>query len=294
VSRRSKRKAAAAARPDGASKRKRKAQAAPEEEGEQSELRMTLTEHLAELRSRIIKSVLAIALGALLIMVFWDRGVFAFLRHPYDTFCQGVHGQAFCSDGKGNFLADDPLGPFGTRVSVAGWGGLIFALPVVLWQLWRFVVPGLHSKEKKYAGPFIVSSVVLFAFGAAIAYWLLAKSLQFLLSWGGSGYTVALSVNKYLRLLTLMMIAFGTGFLFPVLLVFLQLVNVLTPRTLLKYWRHATVAVIVVAAVITPSGDLFSLFGLAIPMWIFFWASIAIGAVLRRNRTKEPTAAGVG
>ena len=286
MSRRSKRKAAAAARPDGASKRKKqKAKAAVADEADKNELRMTLTEHLAELRSRIIKSVLAIALGALLVFTFWNQ-ILAFLRRPYDQFCTTLKGQQACQ-----FLATDPLGPISARMGVAGWGGLVVALPVVLWQLWRFVVPGLHAKEKKYAAPFIVSSVLLFALGAAIAYWLLAKSLQFLIAWGGPGFTVAFSIDKYIRLLTLMMLAFGTGVLFPVLLVFLQLVNVLTPRILLKYWRHATVAIIVIAAVITPSGDLFSLFGLAIPMWIFFWASIAVGALVRRGRARDAAAA---
>ena len=240
--------------------------------------RMTLTQHLAELRNRIVKSVLAITLGALLVFIFWNP-VLNFLRQPYVDFCRTQKDKC-----PANFLATDPLGPFLVRTRIAMWGGIVLALPVVLWQIWRFVVPGLHAKEKKYAAPFIVSSVVLFAFGSAIAYVLLSKSLEFLIAWGGTGFTVAFSVDKYIRLLTLMMLAFGTGFLFPVLLVFLQLVGVLTPRILLKYWRHATVAVIVIAAVITPSGDLFSLFGLAIPMWIFFWASIAIGAVLTRKR----------
>ena len=252
--------------------------------------RMTLTEHLAELRSRIIKSVLAIALGAVIIFIFWTP-VLNFLSHPYDTFCEAAKNQQFCTTEGGQFLATDPLGPFTARTRVAAWGGLVMALPVVLWQVWRFVVPGLHAKEKKYAAPFIVSSVLLFLFGAAIAYWLLAKSLKFLFDWGGDGFQVAFSIDKYIRLLTLMMLAFGTGFLFPVLLVFLQLVNVLTPRTLLRYWRHATVAVILVAAVITPSGDLFSLFGLAVPMWLFFWVSIGIGWLVRRKR---PDAAPAG
>ena len=189
MSRRSKRKAAAAARPDGASKRKKqKAKAAVADEADKNELRMTLTEHLAELRSRIIKSVLAIALGALLVFTFWNQ-ILAFLRRPYDQFCTTLKGQQACQ-----FLATDPLGPISARMGVAGWGGLVVALPVVLWQLWRFVVPGLHAKEKKYAAPFIVSSVLLFALGAAIAYWLLAKSLQFLIAWGGPGFTVAFSI----------------------------------------------------------------------------------------------------
>ena len=282
------RKKSAAAADDGSGgRRSKRARAATQVvDAESGDMRMTLTQHLAELRSRIIKSVLAVALGALLLMVFWDP-VLDFLKQPYDTFCNTLKNQDSCT-----FLATDPLGPLSARISVASWGGLVLALPVVLWQLWRFVVPGLHAKEKKYAGPFVIASVVLFAFGAALAYWLLAKSLLFLIAWGGPGFQVAFTIDKYIRLLTLMMLAFGTGFLFPVLLVFLQLVGVLTPRTLLHYWRHATVAVIVVAAVITPSGDLFSLFGLAIPMWVFFWASIAIGALLRRNKTKQAAAAG--
>jgi sec-independent protein translocase protein TatC len=253
--------------------------------------RMTLTEHLAELRSRIIKSVLAVAICATLIFIFWDP-VLEFLRGPYDSFCRAAkEGTCLVQDGQGKFLATDPLGPFLARTRVAGWGGVVLALPVVLWQIWRFVVPGLHAKEKKYAAPFVVASVVLFAFGSAIAYWLLSKSLQFLISWGGSGFQVAFTIDKYIRLLTLMMLAFGTGFLFPVLLVFLQLVGAVTPRTLLKYWRHATVAVILTAAVITPSGDLFSLFGLAVPMWIFYWASIGIGWLIRRNKPTADAAA---
>ena len=265
---------------------KRKAKSA---EADPVEDRMTLTEHLRELRSRIVKSVLAVALGALLVFIFYNQ-VLGFLKRPYIDFCSTQKNKCVA-----NFLATDPLGPILVRTSISAWGGVVLALPVVLWQVWRFVVPGLHAKEKKYAAPFILSSVLLFAFGAAIAYWLLSKSLQFLISWAGPGFTVAFSVDKYIRLLTLMMLAFGTGFLFPVLLVFLQLVGVVTPRTLVKYWRHATVAVIVVAAVITPSGDLFSLFGLAIPMWIFFWASIGIGAILRRNKggaSDEAAAAG--
>ena len=136
---------------------------------------------------------------------------------------------------------------------------------MVLWQIWRFVVPGLHAKEKKYAAPFVVSSVVLFLFGPPSPTGCCRSRSSSSSGGVAPGFQVAFTIDKYIRLLTLMMLAFGTGFLFPVLLVFLQLVGAVTPRTLLKYWRHATVAVILTAAVITPSGDLFSLFGLAVP-----------------------------
>lgn len=241
--------------------------------------RMTLTEHLAELRARIIKSLLALVIGAALVFAFYNR-VLNFLSQPYFDFCESLKGKSTCT----GFLALDPLEPFLTRTRISMWGGIIIGLPVILWQIWRFVVPGLHAKEKKYAAPFVVSSVLLFLFGSLIAYWILSKSLEFLINWGGADFQVSFTIEKYIRLLTLMMLAFGTGFLFPVLLVFLQLVRVLTPRKLLGWWRHATVLIILAAAVITPSGDVFSLFGLAVPMWIFYWAAILIGWLATRKK----------
>lgn len=242
--------------------------------------RMTLTEHLAELRARIIKSLLALVIGAALVFAFYNR-VLHFLSEPYRDFCSALKDSSRCGAG---FLAMDPLEPFLTRTRISMWGGIIIGLPVILWQIWRFVVPGLHAKEKKYAAPFVISSVLLFLFGAFIAYLILSKSLEFLITWGGADFQVSFTIEKYIRLLTLMMLAFGTGFLFPVLLVFLQLVRVLTPRKLLGWWRHATVLIILAAAVITPSGDVFSLFGLAIPMWIFYWAAILIGWLATRKK----------
>ena len=107
------------------------------------------------------------------------------------------------------------------RMKVAGYGGLALALPVVLWQLWQFVTPGLYENERKYALPFVASSVALFAMGAYIAYWTFPKALEFLINIGGD-VTPMFSPNKYLSLITLMMLGFGLGFEFPILLVFLQ------------------------------------------------------------------------
>ena len=96
---------------------------------------------------------------------------------------------------------------------------------MLLWQIWRFVVPALHAKEKKYAIPFILSTVALFALGGYIAYWTLDKALEFLISWSGSGVKANYQVSEYVNLVGLMVFAFGIGFEFPVLLVFLQLVG---------------------------------------------------------------------
>ena len=149
-----------------------------------------------------------------------------------------------------------------------------------MWQLWRFIVPALHAKEKRYAIPFVMSSVLLFLLGGFIAYATLEKALEFLISWGGDDVDQAFQVSRYIRLVGLMVAAFGVGFLFPVLLVFLQLVGVLTPRTLLGYWRFAIVGIFVLAAVITPSGDPISLLALSLPMIVLYFLSILVGWVV--------------
>jgi sec-independent protein translocase protein TatC len=243
---------------------------------------MTFTEHLGELRDRLIKSILAIGAGAIIVFLFYDP-ILTFLGGPYEDFCRATPDQ--CSLG-GDFIITGPLDGFGIRLKVAGWGGLALALPVVLWQLWRFITPGLHPKEKKYAVPFILSAVVLFFLGAAVAYWTLPKALDFLISFSGSSVTSAFTPNSYISFIVLMMAAFGISFLFPVLLVFLELAGVVTPKTLSGFRRYAWVIIVIFAAVITPSGDPYSMLALAVPMVVFYELSILIGRLIMRSRAK--------
>ncbi len=243
--------------------------------------RMTLTEHLAELRTRIIRALLAVVIGIIVMLAAYDW-VLDFLREPYYNLCDG-RPELTCE-----LVFISPLEGFSTRLSVSTYGGLLLALPVLMWQLWQFIVPALHAKEKKYAIPFIGSSVLLFALGAFLAYWTLEKALEFLIDWAGDDVEALFRVGEYIRLVGLMVAAFGIAFQFPVLLVGLQLVGVLTPRTLLKGWRYAIMGCFVVAAVITPSGDPFSMLALALPMTLFYAISILIGYIfLRRKRANE-------
>jgi sec-independent protein translocase protein TatC len=241
--------------------------------------RMTLRDHLAELRVRIVRSMLAVTLGVVIMLAFYDP-VLRFLLRPYHSLC--LRRPSLGCDGKLYGLG--PLDGFSTRISVSLYGGLIIAFPVVLWQIWRFIVPGLHAKEKKYAIPFIISTIALFALGGYIAYWTLDKALEFLISWSGAGVGQVFQVSKYISLVGLMVAAFGIGFEFPVLLVFLQLVGVLTPQTLLKGWRYAIMAIFVIAAVITPSGDPISMLALAVPMSVFYLCAIVVGLILQRRK----------
>ena len=190
------------------------------------------------------------------------------------------------------FIATEPLQAFGLRIKMAGYIGLALAMPVVVWQVWRFVTPGLHPHEKKYAIPFTVSALILFIGGASVAYFVLNPTLQFLTTIGGSQIEPFYTASSYVTLIIWMMLGFGLGFEFPVLLVALQMIGVLSPKQLLKWWRQAIVVITVIAAVITPSGDPISLIALALPMLLLYAIAIGIGAVILalRKRTNRKNA----
>ena len=233
---------------------------------------MSIIEHLTELRTRLVISGVAVAVGAVVAFVLYNH-ILDFLIEPYcDTLPRGEPCTLYITD---------PLEGFATRLKVATWGGFLLASPIVLYQLWRFITPGLNPNEKRYAIPFVASSVTLFCLGALLARYTFPRALDFLLAVGGDLEPI-LSPSKYLRLVILVAVAFGVAFLFPVLLVFLQLAGVLTSRRLSSWRRPAVVGIFIVAAVITPSQDPYSLFALAGPMYVFYEASILIGRALKK------------
>lgn len=243
---------------------------------------MNIIDHLSELRMRIVRSMLAIAVGATVILVFYDF-VLGVLTQPYRDICL-VRPDFNCD---GSLYALGPIEGLSARMRISGYGGLIIALPVIMWQLWKFIVPAMNKNEKKYTIPFIASSVVLFASGGYLAYWTLDKALEFLISWSGADVEQTYQISKYISLVALMVLAFGIGFLLPVLLVFLQIVGVITPQTLLKQWRISIMVIFAVAAVITPSGDPVSMLALAVPMSILFLIAVLIGYIVQRRRRKS-------
>jgi len=251
---------------------------------------MTLVEHLAELRMRIIRAGLAIMAGTILVVAFYDR-VMRWLTAPYVDLCVR-RGPEFCglpADADPHdvsLVILDPIEGFATRLKVSFYGGIILALPVVLWQLWKFVVPALHKHERRYAVSFVRSTVVLCAAGGYVAYWGLDKALEFLIDWAGDGINPTFQVQAYVRLVTLMVAAFGIGFTIPVLLVFLQMLGVVRPATLLGAWRYAIVLTVLIAAMITPSGDPISLAALAVPMTVLYFVAILIGWLFQRRRAR--------
>ncbi|MGI8430250.1 MAG: twin-arginine translocase subunit TatC [Solirubrobacteraceae bacterium] len=249
---------------------------------------MTLIEHLIELRSRIIKCALAVAIGAALGWIVYVP----VLRFLTDPLRQLSNNSSQLFPGTGKLLATDPLEPFAIRIKVSAYLGIFLAMPVLLWQFWRFIAPGLYSNEKKYAMSFVASALALFAAGSAIAYWTLPKAIDFLSTVGGSDFVNGYSAQKYLMLILYMMLAFGGGFEFPIVLIFLQLAHVVTYQQLNGFRRWAYVLVAVLAAVITPSTDPISMCALMFPMWIFYEVAILFGYVrMRRQRRAAAKAA---
>ena len=243
---------------------------------------MSLVAHLSELRMRLVRILLSVALGAVILLIFYDP-LLRFLTQPYRNLCT----QRLDFKCTGTLYALGPLEGLTQRMRIAGYGGIILSIPVIMWQLWRFIVPALNTKEKKYSIPFISSVVVLFLSGSALAYWTLDKALAFLISWSGAGVVETYQISKYISLVALMVLAFGIGFLLPVLIVFLQLVGVVTPRTLIKQWRYSILGTFAIAAVITPSGDPISMLALAIPMTLLFMLAILIGYIVERRRIRS-------
>jgi sec-independent protein translocase protein TatC len=158
------------------------------------------------------------------------------------------------------------------------------ALPVLLWQTWRFIVPALNKKEKKWAIPIVLTSLALFVAGGALAYFTIGQALDFLIGWAGDDVGQVFSVQSYVSLIGLMIFAFGIGFMLPVFVFGLQAVGVVTPTRLLKSWRIALVVIAVIAAVITPSGDPVTMAMLGVPMVMLYFLAILLGWLVVRRR----------
>jgi sec-independent protein translocase protein TatC len=229
-------------------------------------------DHLTELRRRMIISIVAVAIAAIVVYIF-SLDIIEFLIRYYRD----------ATDGDRDALVfTGPLDAFTTRLKVATYGGIVLAFPVWLWQLWRFITPGLNPNEKRYAVPFISASIVLFVLGAFVAMRTLEPALGFLLGQGGTELEPLLTADKYLTLVSLMILAFGIAFELPVVLVFLLIARVVTTAQLGRARRWAILGITVFAAIITPSQDPYSMLLMAVPMYLFFELSIIIGKILKR------------
>jgi sec-independent protein translocase protein TatC len=245
---------------------------------------MTLTEHLIELRSRLLRAFLAVGAGMVVAFLFYDQ-VFNVLRHPY---CQleAAHrlGGRECT-----LIFTGVLDALAVRLRVAMIAGIILSSPLWVYQLWAFVTPGLHRHERRWALTFAACSGALFAAGTIFAYFTLGRALQFLLSFSGD-LTPLIAVDKYLSFVTKMLLIFGASFEFPLLVVMLNLAGVVSARRLAAAWRVIVFGIFVFAALITPSQDPITLCGMALPLSLLYGVALLVAFAHDRRVARREAA----
>jgi sec-independent protein translocase protein TatC len=241
---------------------------------------MTLVEHLDELRHRLIVCCLAIA-GAAVVAWFLYGPVLHLLLRPYCDYVLSLPKRLQPSSGcRLNYFT--ALEPMLIKLRIVLYTALVIALPVLLYQFWMFIVPGLTRRERRMAVPFVAASIVLFALGALFAYLTLPRGLNFLLGFAGSEFQPVLQGSQFIFFVVLVALAFGISFEFPVVLICLELVGVLSTDLLRKWRRYAILGIAIFAAVITPSSDPYTMLALTIPMCLFYEAAIIVGRLLKR------------
>lgn len=247
--------------------------------GRDPEARMSFLDHLDELRSRLVVSAVALGAGFVVALTF-IRYVFDFVMRPLQ--------QALPPGGR--LIYTEPAEAFMLYLKVAALVGAILALPVVLWQLWLFVAPGLYANEKRYVLPFVLFSTVFFVLGAAFSHYVLFPLAWRFFAGFSSDYVEFLPrIAPVFSLYAKLMLGLGLVFQMPTLVLFLARIGVVTAGMLLRQFKYAVLAIFVIAAVVTPSPDVLSQLLVAGPMLLLYGLSILIAwAFGRRQPVAEP------
>jgi sec-independent protein translocase protein TatC len=256
---------------------------------------MALIEHLRELRYRLGVSLLALA-ACVVVAFFFRDDVFDVIKRPY---CQtDVAQQAIDVAGSQcQLFAFGPFEQFAVSLRISFITGVLASAPVWLYQLGAFITPGLHRQERKYAAAFLGAALLLFSTGTVFAYLTISRGLQFLLTVGGDGIVTLPSIQSYLSFVVLTLFAFGVAFLFPVLVMFLNVVGVFPSSTMRSGRRGMLVGIAVASAVLTPSQDPFTFIAMAGPLWALFEGCIVLARLreraARRRRAEDPDTAAI-
>ena len=245
---------------------------------------MNVIGHLRELRRRLVFCIGAFVLVSIAAFVFYPA-ILDLIRRPLCSLDSAYLGPQGC-----DLIFTKVGGGFMFRLKVTALAGIFLSSPMWLYQLWAFVTPGLTSKEKRYALPFVVSSVTLFLTGAVIAYLTLPTGLRLLLTIGGEGLIAFLDAEKYLSFVGVMALGFGLLFELPIFLFFLGLVGVLSATQLRKQRKGAVVGIVALAAVVTPSQDPYTLLALAGPLYVMYELTIVALRLVERGRAKRALA----
>jgi sec-independent protein translocase protein TatC len=238
---------------------------------------MTLIEHIRELRNRLFWASCAILVG-FGVGLWLAQPVLKLLQKPY---CE-LPGSIV--DGTCQFVQLGPTDVLLLTLKVALWVGLVVAAPIWLYQLWAFIAPGLHRHERKYAYIFVALAAPLFVAGAVLAYFVVAKGLAFLIGFSGDDITTTLEITRYIGFVTNMLLIFGVAFEFPLIVLMLNFVGVVSAKRLLGWWRIAVFVFFLFSAVVTPTPDPFGMTALAICLCALYFAAVGVAFLNDRRR----------
>jgi sec-independent protein translocase protein TatC len=246
---------------------------------------MSLVGHLTELRNRVGKALLFVVLGTAMAFWWYEHGLGDFIRAPYCGLPDELRYDD--SDGGCGLLVTDVFGGALIRLKISFIVGIVLSAPFWLFQLWRFLTPGLRRNEQRYGLSFVAASSALFALGAALAYTSLTAGLRLLLGLAGDGVVVALTAQDYIGFVISLLVAFGVSFELPLIAVVLNLVGVLTHAALSGARRWIFFLTMVFAAFVTPTQDPFTMLLMAVPMVVLFEGSIQMARVVDRRRARR-------
>jgi sec-independent protein translocase protein TatC len=235
--------------------------------------KMSFLEHLDELRKRLVHVVVYVSVG-FLVSIFFARPIYDFLALPITS---------NLPDG-GKLVFTKPTDPFTLYMKVALLAGIFLTLPLTLFEVWKFIAPGLYRKEKRYIVPFLVSSMLLFLSGAAFCYYIvLPPAFRFLIQLGSS-FTPMINITEYLDLTNRMLLGFGAIFEMPILAAFLSMFGLVTAGFLMRKFKYALIGIVALAAFLSPTGDAYNLLLWSAPMVLLYFLSIGVAALFGRRR----------
>ncbi|MBI1748307.1 MAG: twin-arginine translocase subunit TatC [Acidobacteria bacterium] len=251
--------------------------------------RMSFLDHLEDLRKRLINIVYYLIGGFVLCWIFHEK-LFKLLSWPINKVLDNIAARTHQVL---RLIIIDPTEAFTLTMKVCFVGAIFLTSPLILYEVWKFIAPGLYQREKKYAAPFVISSLLLFFTGIVVAYTVvMPPALEFLLDWGiRIGATPQIRISEYFDLALTIVLGFGLIFEMPVVVGFLALFGLVNAGFLWRHTKYAILIIFIVAAVISPTGDIFNQCIYAAPMLILYFISIGVAALCSRARKRPKTAA---